>query len=335
MPACGTQDVVILQNGKVVDAIARSSNHPYDGPSSLSGKAPGFTDAAGVTRRRHLPGRPRAASHDHRRHHRALPAGGMRLSGRAPRHARGGARAQPQPVRVRADPRPARPRADAHRTRGLLRALVGALLLQALQADPQDVPDHGPAGPAGPGRERRRDRGSATAGPSPSRSSRTTTRRPSSRTRAPPPAWAASCATSSRWARGRSRCSTPCASARSTRPQPLPLRRRGQGRRRLRQLRRRADGRRRGRASPTATTAIRWSTRCASGLLREERADPRAGARRRQPAHGGRRAHRARRHPRRVLRVRGPLRGERGQPPAGAGRRSRSPRSCCSRPASS
>ena len=49
MPACGTQDVVILQGGKVVDAIARSSNHPYEGPSSLSGKAPGFTDSAGVT----------------------------------------------------------------------------------------------------------------------------------------------------------------------------------------------------------------------------------------------------------------------------------------------
>jgi hypothetical protein len=49
MPACGTQDVVILQAGKVVDAIARSSNHPYEGPSSLSGKAPGFTDSAGVT----------------------------------------------------------------------------------------------------------------------------------------------------------------------------------------------------------------------------------------------------------------------------------------------
>jgi hypothetical protein len=49
MPGCGTQDVVILQGGKVVDAIARSSNHPYDGPSSLTGKAPGFTDSAGVT----------------------------------------------------------------------------------------------------------------------------------------------------------------------------------------------------------------------------------------------------------------------------------------------
>ena len=49
MPECGTQDVVILQGGKVVDAIARSSNHPYEGPSSVSGKAPGFTDSAGVT----------------------------------------------------------------------------------------------------------------------------------------------------------------------------------------------------------------------------------------------------------------------------------------------
>lgn len=49
MPACGTQDVVILQGGKVVDAIARSANHPYEGPSSLTGKAPGFTDSAGVT----------------------------------------------------------------------------------------------------------------------------------------------------------------------------------------------------------------------------------------------------------------------------------------------
>lgn len=49
MPDCGTQDVVILQGGKVVDAIARSSNHPYEGASSLTGKAPGFTDTAGVT----------------------------------------------------------------------------------------------------------------------------------------------------------------------------------------------------------------------------------------------------------------------------------------------
>ena len=59
---------------------------------------------------------------------------------------------------------------------------------------------------------------SATASPSRSRSSRTTTRRRSSRTRAPRPASAASCATSSRWAPGRSPSSTRCASA--TRPTP-------------------------------------------------------------------------------------------------------------------
>ena len=48
---------------------------------------------------------------------------------------------------------------------------------------------------------------------SPSRSRATTTRRSSSRSRARRPGWAASCATSSRWARGPSRSSTRCASA--------------------------------------------------------------------------------------------------------------------------
>ena len=48
---------------------------------------------------------------------------------------------------------------------------------------------------------------SATASPRSSRSNRTTTRRSSSRIRARRPASAASSATSSRWARGRSRCS--------------------------------------------------------------------------------------------------------------------------------
>ncbi|HEU5170309.1 MAG TPA: hypothetical protein VFU46_07215 [Gemmatimonadales bacterium] len=32
--ACGTYDVVILEGGQVVDAIARSKNHRYDGVSS-------------------------------------------------------------------------------------------------------------------------------------------------------------------------------------------------------------------------------------------------------------------------------------------------------------
>ena len=55
---------------------------------------------------------------------------------------------------------------------------------------------------------------SATGSPSPSRPRATTTPRRSSRSRAPPPASAASSATSSRWAPGRSRFSTACASAR-------------------------------------------------------------------------------------------------------------------------
>lgn len=46
-PACGTQDVVILERGQVVDAIARAANHRYDGVSSSpAGRAPGFTPAA-------------------------------------------------------------------------------------------------------------------------------------------------------------------------------------------------------------------------------------------------------------------------------------------------
>ena len=88
---------------------------------------------------------------------------------------------------------------------------------------------------------------SATGSPSRSRSSRTTTPRRSSRTRAPRRASAGSCATSSRWARGRSRSSTRSASATRRSADAPPGRRRRPRRRRLRQLRRRADGRRRAR----------------------------------------------------------------------------------------
>ena len=122
------------------------------------------------------------------------------------------------PVEYDRDRRDARPHADAHRARGLLRALVRALLVQALQAGPAALPDHRAAGRAGARRERRRAAPSRTAGRSPSRSSRTTTPPRWSRTRAPPPASAASCATSSPWAPGRWRCSTSSASARSTEP---------------------------------------------------------------------------------------------------------------------
>ena len=58
------------------------------------------------------------------------------------------------------------------------------------------------------------------------------------------------------------------------------------------------------------------------GLLREDRADHGAGARRGQRAAGRRRPHRARRHPRGELRLRGAQREERGAPSPGAGRRS-------------
>ena len=58
----------------------------------------------------------------------------------------------------------------------------------------------------------------ATGSPSRCGSSRTTTLRPSSPTRAPPRAWAASCGTSSRWAHAPCASWTPCSSATSTRP---------------------------------------------------------------------------------------------------------------------
>jgi len=41
---CGTYDIVILEGGQVVDAIARSKNHKYDGVSSSpADRAPEFT----------------------------------------------------------------------------------------------------------------------------------------------------------------------------------------------------------------------------------------------------------------------------------------------------
>jgi SmpA/OmlA family protein len=49
--ACGTYDVVILQGGQVVDAIARGKNHQYDGVSSSpADRTPRYTppgDSAG------------------------------------------------------------------------------------------------------------------------------------------------------------------------------------------------------------------------------------------------------------------------------------------------
>jgi len=43
-PACGTQDVVILERGQVIDAIARDPRHRYDGiSSSPAGRTPSRT----------------------------------------------------------------------------------------------------------------------------------------------------------------------------------------------------------------------------------------------------------------------------------------------------
>ena len=117
---------------------------------------------------------------------------------------------------VRAHPGAARARAERLRARRLLRALVGALRLQALGAAAAAAAVAGRARAAGPGRERGRDRPrrrrrgrvqGRVAQPPDARSSRSRARRPAS---------AGSSATSSRWARGRSRCSTGSASARPT-----------------------------------------------------------------------------------------------------------------------
>ena len=70
------------------------------------------------------------------------------------------------------------------------------------------------------GRERRRRRHRRGLGGHLQGRDRTTTRATSSRSRAPRPASAASCATSSRWAPARSPSWTSCASARSTTPTP-------------------------------------------------------------------------------------------------------------------
>ena len=50
LPGCGTHDVVILENGRVVDAIARSSGRRYEGTASYTTRAPAYTPPAGAPR---------------------------------------------------------------------------------------------------------------------------------------------------------------------------------------------------------------------------------------------------------------------------------------------
>jgi hypothetical protein len=94
---------------------------------------------------------------------------------------------------------------------------------------------------------------SATAGPSPSRSRATTTPAPSSPSRARPPAWAASSATSSPWAPARRPAQLPALRPRWTNPERATNRPdggRGGRHRPLRQLRRHPHHRRRGGLRP-------------------------------------------------------------------------------------
>jgi hypothetical protein len=49
LPGCGTHDIVILQDGKVVDAIARSNGRRYEGTPSYTARTPGYTPPAGAT----------------------------------------------------------------------------------------------------------------------------------------------------------------------------------------------------------------------------------------------------------------------------------------------
>lgn len=43
LPGCGAHDMVMLQNGKVIDAIARSSGRHFEGTASIDNKTPVFT----------------------------------------------------------------------------------------------------------------------------------------------------------------------------------------------------------------------------------------------------------------------------------------------------
>ena len=100
-----------------------------------------------------------------------------------------------------------------HRARHLFGDVERALLVQVLQGASAHAADQGPACDPGPGRECRRHRHRRRARLACSRWRATTTRATSSPIRARPPASAASCATCSPWARGRSPASMRCRSA--------------------------------------------------------------------------------------------------------------------------
>ena len=185
-------------------------------------------------------------------------------------------RAGPEGRRVRAHPGDPRPPPHRRRAGDVRGHVERALLVQVVQGAPGLLrrDDHADEMRermlAGHRRERGRRRRSATAGPSRSRSSRTTTRPTSSPTRARPPGSAASCATSWRWARGRSPSPTRCASAPPTRPTRAgccPASSRASAATATRSACPTSAARS---SSTPPTRATRWSTPCASGALRAE-----------------------------------------------------------------
>ena len=279
--------------------------------------------------------------------------GGVRRGGRA--RADGGARAlmsmHDPPSRPTAPPSTgsprrstrascdaARPRADLRGARRLRGHVVGALLATRARARYlQQLPTHGPARAAGARARTPASSTSATGSPWSSRSRATTIRRSSSRSRARRPASAASCATSSPWARGRSPSSTRCASAARPSAHAATCVRgvvAGIG----------------GYGNCIGVPTVGGEVVLRPGLRRQhpgERLHPR---RRRRPTASSARSaagvgnpviyvgsqDRARRHPRREPARVGRVR-RRGARASGRPCRSaiRSPRSCCSRPASS
>ena len=208
-------------------------------------------------------------------------------------------RARPDRRRVRPDLREARPRAERPRAGGLLADVVGALRLQALEEAAPAAADRGAARRDGPGRERRRRRRGRRAG------GRVQGRvaQPPERGRAVP-------------GRGHRRRRDPARRLRDRRaadrdprlaalrrarlgPLALPARPRGRGHRPLRQLDRRRDGRRRD-LLRGALRAELPRQRDVPGHRAEGAADPQRRRGRGQPARAVRRAHRPRRHRRRV-----------------------------------
>ena len=205
------------------------------------------------------------------------------------------------------------------------------------RALPARAADHGPARPR---RARARTPAwstSATGWRWPSRWRATTTRATSSPTRARRPAWAASCATSSPWARGRSRSLNSLRFGDPTHPKTaLPARGRGRAASAATATASACPPSAARSPSTSATTATAWSTPSPSGVL-PERPDLQGHRRRASATRSSTSARKTGRDGIHGATMASAEFDEDSEEQAadGAGGRSRSPRSCCSRPASS